>query len=136
MGQVTWNLVVSTLVFVLRLRLSLNLSFSRASSGLKLHVQNLRTLALNLGSHTTAPLASIGVSLNYGTFTTLNVSQGVNTIFGGSAALQLEGSDSVVRLNVEGWQDNRINLESISLNSVRISFKLAVLVEQGKLTQT
>lgn len=99
------------------LSLSLKLSFSRASSGLKLHVQNLRTLALNLGPHTTAPLASIGVSLNYGTFTTLNVSQGVNNIFGAS---ELEGLDSVVRLNVEGWQDNRINLESISLNSVRI----------------
>jgi len=91
-----------------------------ASSGLKLHVQNLKSLSLNLGPHTTVPLASVGVSLNYGEITTVNVSQGVNGIFGESAALQVgtsEGDLSVVRLNVEGWQDNRINLESISLNS-------------------
>jgi len=83
-----------------------------ASSGLKLHVENLKTFSLNLGPHTTTPLASVGVSLNYGDFFTVNVSQGLNSILGQSVA-----GESVVRLNVEGWQNNRINLESILLNS-------------------
>lgn len=89
----------------------------RASSGLKLHIQNLQTLSLNLGPITTTPLVSMGVSLNYGDFTTVNVSEGLNSIIKMPALLA--DKESVVRLNVEGWQDNRINLENILLNPVR-----------------
>ncbi|KAI9058681.1 SGNH hydrolase [Trametes sanguinea] len=89
-----------------------------AGSGFKLHVQDLSTLALNLGPHTTAPLASVGVSVNYEPFYTVNVSAGTNVIplHDSLSASHLKGSTSVVRINVEGWQDNRINLETIALN--------------------
>lgn len=78
---------------------------------------------LNLGPHTTSPLASIGVSLNYGDFTTVKVSEGSNTI--PLQSLQSDSEEnttgkSVIRINTEGWQDNRINLENITLNSVRL----------------
>ncbi|KAF8994909.1 SGNH hydrolase-type esterase domain-containing protein [Cyathus striatus] len=86
-----------------------------AGSGLKLHIQNLQSLSLNLGSHTTAPLASIGVSVDYNPFVTVNVSSGTNSI--PLPGLSGNGkASSVVRINVEGWQNNRINLESITLN--------------------
>ncbi|PBK69341.1 hypothetical protein ARMSODRAFT_886424 [Armillaria solidipes] len=83
-----------------------------AGSGFKLHVQNLRSLALNLGPHTTSPLASIAVSIDYNNFTTVNVSFGTNAI-----PLEPSSPSSVVRINVEGWENNRINLESLVLNS-------------------
>ncbi|KAK0440072.1 hypothetical protein EV421DRAFT_1962947 [Armillaria borealis] len=83
-----------------------------AGSGFKLHVQNLRSLALNLGPHTTSPLASIAVSIDYNNFTTVNVSSGTNAI-----PLEPSSPSSVVRINVEGWENNRINLESLVLNS-------------------
>ncbi|TFK36095.1 SGNH hydrolase-type esterase domain-containing protein [Crucibulum laeve] len=86
-----------------------------AGSGLKVHVKNLRSLALNLGPHTTAPLAAIGVSVNYGEFVTVNVSAGANVI--PIPPSVKPSSNSVVRINVEGWQDNRVNLETITLNS-------------------
>lgn len=107
-----------------------------AGSGFKLHVQDLASIAFNLGPHTTSPLVSIGVSVDYEPFYTVNVTQGSNVIplhgSGGStvAITTLTGSweseseaapktmtnKSVVRINVEGWQDNRINLEKIVLN--------------------
>ena len=110
----------------------------RTGSGFKLHVQDLTSLTLNLGPHTTSPLASIGVSVDYEPFYTVNVTQGSNVIplhsSGGSTSTitTLTGSSgsgseagpktmtnqSVVRINVEGWQNNRINLETIVLNRV------------------
>ena len=112
----------------------------RAGSGFKLHVQDLTSLTLNLGPHTTSPLASIGLSVDYEPFYTVNVTQGSNVIplhgsgSGGSTSTitTLTGSSesgseagpktmtnqSVVRINVEGWQNNRINLETIVLNGV------------------
>ncbi|KAI8996285.1 SGNH hydrolase [Trametes punicea] len=89
-----------------------------AGSGFKLRVAGLSSLSLNLGPHTTAPLASIAVSLDYDPFYTVNVSAGTNAIplNGISGATVSEKSTSVVRINVEGWQNNRINLESVVLN--------------------
>ena len=94
--------------------LSLMHSFCRASSGFKLHVSNLKSLSLTLGPNTTAPLTSLGISVDYQPFVTVNVSEGANEIDVTGA----NPSSSVVRFNVEEWQDNRINLESIQLNSV------------------
>ncbi|PBK85671.1 hypothetical protein ARMGADRAFT_941667 [Armillaria gallica] len=74
--------------------------------------QDLRSVALNLGPHTTSPLASIAVSVDYNNFTTVNVSSGTNDI-----PLEPSSRSSVVRINVEGWQNNWINLESLVLNS-------------------
>ncbi|TBU22635.1 SGNH hydrolase-type esterase domain-containing protein [Dichomitus squalens] len=94
-----------------------------AGSGFKLHVQDLSSLTLNLGPHTTSPLASIGVSVDYAPFYQVNVSEGVNVVpLTGNMTQDTESKSnqgkktSVVRVNVEGWQDNRINLETIVLN--------------------
>ncbi|CAK5282002.1 unnamed protein product [Mycena citricolor] len=91
-----------------------------AGSGFKLHVANLQSLALSLGPHTTQPNAAVGVSVDYGAFITANVSAGVNQIPLPPSALGKKKSEAtVVRVNVEGWQANRINLEEIILNEVR-----------------
>ncbi|KAJ7369084.1 SGNH hydrolase-type esterase domain-containing protein [Mycena albidolilacea] len=88
-----------------------------AGSGFKLNVKNLESLTLNLGPHTTAPFASIGVSLDYGEFITANISQGSNPIpILVSSNERPDTHTTVVRVNVEGWQNNRINLESVTLN--------------------
>ncbi|KAF8154301.1 SGNH hydrolase-type esterase domain-containing protein [Crassisporium funariophilum] len=90
-----------------------------AGSGFKLNVRNLRSLSLNLGPHTTLPLAAVGVSVDNSDFFTVNASAGTNIIpLASSTAAESDKSKStVVRINVEGWQNNRINLESIVLNS-------------------
>ena len=79
-------------------------------------------MTLNLGEHTTAPLTSIGVSLNFEPFFTVNVSEGANVILLNSleSSTSVKGQSTVVRITTEGWQNNRINLESIELNSVRV----------------
>jgi len=92
-----------------------------AGSGFKLNVESLQTLSLNLGHHTTVPSASIGVSVNYQPFVQVNVSAGANVIPLNLAELSEKREDdaktsTVVRINVEGWQDNRINLKTIQLN--------------------
>ncbi|KAI0742982.1 SGNH hydrolase-type esterase domain-containing protein [Daedaleopsis nitida] len=88
-----------------------------AGSGFKLHVQGLTSLTLNLGPHTTAPSASVGVSVDYAPFFTVNVTEGSNAIPLSSNSRELKArGTTVVRVNVEGWQDNRINLETIVLN--------------------
>ena len=91
----------------------------RASSGFKLNIQNLHSLTLNLGEHTTSPSAAVGVSIDGSDFTTVNVSTGVNTIpLPTKTQLISRSASTLVRINVQGWQNNRINLESIVLNSV------------------
>ncbi|KAF9458114.1 SGNH hydrolase-type esterase domain-containing protein [Collybia nuda] len=89
-----------------------------AGSGFKLHIKNLHSLALNLGPFTTSPLAAVGVSLNYQDFVNFNVSAGANhiPILGSSFSSQSE-ANNVIRINVQGWQNNRINLNSITLNA-------------------
>ncbi|KAJ7094330.1 SGNH hydrolase-type esterase domain-containing protein [Mycena epipterygia] len=84
-----------------------------AGSGFKLNVKNLESLSLNLGPHTTTPLTSVGVSFDYGEFITANISEGSNVI---PIPTGLGKETTVVRVNVEGWQNNRMNLESITLN--------------------
>jgi len=80
-------------------------------SGFKLNAQHLTSLTLNLGPHTTAPLTSLGISFDYGNFSTFNVSEGAN-------AIPLpDGGARVVRINSEGWQNNRMNLLSLTTNA-------------------
>ncbi|KIJ34978.1 hypothetical protein M422DRAFT_262937 [Sphaerobolus stellatus SS14] len=86
-------------------------------SGFKLFVEDLTSLTVNLGSHTTQPVAAIGLSVNYGPFTTLNVSEGTNELPLGLPTNAKKGSKSVVRINAQGWQNNRLNVESIVLNA-------------------
>lgn len=99
----------------------------RAGSGFKLHVENLQSLSLALGEHTTAPVVSIGVSVDYEPFTTVNVSSGTNVIFSHRSNASLKPR-TIVRINVEGWQNNRINLERIVLNEVRKNLTSSILL--------
>ncbi|KAI0758850.1 SGNH hydrolase [Fomes fomentarius] len=90
-----------------------------AGSGFKLHVDDLTSLTLNLGPHTTSPLAAVGVSIDYEPFFTVNVTEDANPIplsTPTSSSVEKGPSGAVVRINVEGWQNNRIHLESIVLN--------------------
>ncbi|KAF5366783.1 hypothetical protein D9758_006457 [Tetrapyrgos nigripes] len=93
-----------------------------AGTGFKLHVDDLKSLELNLGPHTTTPTVSLGVSVNYGEFVTVNVSEGQNIIPLDQSVVSSSDNvetpkSSVVRLNVEGWQNNRIDLRNITVNS-------------------
>ncbi|KAF9027410.1 hypothetical protein BDZ89DRAFT_1101915 [Hymenopellis radicata] len=83
-----------------------------AGSGLKLVGHNIRSLALKLGPHTTTPYTTIAISTDYGEFESLNVSEGFNTL-----PVNAPDRDTTIRINVEGWQNNRMNLESLVLNS-------------------
>ncbi|KAJ7181578.1 hypothetical protein C8R43DRAFT_869754, partial [Mycena crocata] len=89
-----------------------------AGSGFKLNIKNLQSLVLNLGTHTTTPFAAVGVSLDYGESVTANVSAGSNTIPFPASFKTNHAKETVVRVNVEGWQNNRMNIESITLNPV------------------
>ena len=120
LGQVSRDVVVRSYLDVIAQARSLTGTFYRAGSGFKLNVQNLSSLTLNLGSHTTTPLVTVGVSLNYEPFYTVNVSAGTNPIpLTPSSAQAQKSSHTVVRINAVGWQDNRVNLDSIALNAVR-----------------
>jgi hypothetical protein len=81
-----------------------------------LNVENLKSLSLTLGQNTSAP-ASLGVSVDYKPFLTVNVTEGENVI-------PLDRVDrhhsTVVRFNVEGWQNNRMELRSIQLNKASL----------------
>ncbi|KAJ3481088.1 hypothetical protein NLI96_g7896 [Meripilus lineatus] len=78
---------------------------------------SFKSLSLMLGEHTTSPLVSIGVSVDYQEFVTVNVTAGHNNI-PVSSFLNDKGMDTnVIRINAEGWQNNRVNLESIILNA-------------------
>ena len=85
-----------------------------------MNVLDLTSLTLNLGNHTTTPNVSVGVSLNYGDFVTVNISAGSNVIPLDSVTKRGPGRNTVVRIDSFGWQNNRVNLESITLNSVWI----------------
>ncbi|KAL5520329.1 hypothetical protein ACEPAG_9543 [Sanghuangporus baumii] len=87
-----------------------------AGTGFKLNVQNLKSLSLNLGPHTTSPSVPVGVSLDYEPFLTVNISVGNNAIPLDSLK-NSEKNNTVVRINSWGWQNNRVNLESIALNT-------------------
>ncbi|KAJ7034165.1 SGNH hydrolase-type esterase domain-containing protein [Mycena alexandri] len=101
-------------------------------SGFKLNIKNFKSLSLNLGPHTTAPNTSVGVSFDYGEFITANISEGSNTIPIPAGFKKGAQDSTVVRVNVEGWQNNRMNLESIALNegATLVPYKPSELVFQ------
>ena len=118
MGRFSWNLVVSRLILASIHTIFIK-TIQRAGSGFKVNVANLKSLALNLGNHSTTPFLSVGVSVDYEPFFTVNISEGRNVIpLTGQKSFDL---NSVVRVNVEGWQNNRMNLESIEVNQVCIT---------------
>lgn len=91
----------------------------RTGTGFKLNVLGLSSLSLNIGPVTTSPHAAVGISVDYEEFRTVNISAGTNVL-----PLNLPKSNSiipkthVVRIATEGWQNNRIELDSITLNKV------------------
>jgi len=91
----------------------------RGGSGLKLHVEDLSSLTLNINpAHTTQPYALVGVSIDYEPFFTVNITGGANSIPLTSPTSKKSKSTTVVRIAVEGWQNNRIDLDTIVLNKV------------------
>ncbi|GJJ09263.1 hypothetical protein Clacol_003485 [Clathrus columnatus] len=89
----------------------------RTGSGFKFVAEDLSSIVLNLGPHTTQPEVAIGLSLNYGPFINLNVTEGANILPLISPNANTKGSKTVIRLNAQGWQNNRLNVESIVLNN-------------------
>ncbi|CAA7261999.1 unnamed protein product [Cyclocybe aegerita] len=85
-----------------------------AGSGFKINALNLHSLIVILGEHTTAPCAPIAVSVDNSEFFTMNASAGAHYI---PLPESTKATPSVVRINVEGWQNNRIHLDSIMYNS-------------------
>ncbi|KAF8667967.1 GDSL-like Lipase/Acylhydrolase family [Rhizoctonia solani] len=84
-------------------------------SGFKLVASGLTSLTLRLGNHTTAPQAAAAVSVDYGEFTTVNITAGTN-IIPITTSLTSSRGNRVVRVNMEGWQNNRMHLERIEIN--------------------
>ncbi|KJA21390.1 hypothetical protein HYPSUDRAFT_202956 [Hypholoma sublateritium FD-334 SS-4] len=89
-------------------------------SDFKVNIENLKSFALNLGPHTTAPFASVGVSITGAPFSTFNASAGLNDIPLDvvTSLVTVNVAQTLVRINVEGSVSNRINLENITLNAV------------------
>lgn len=88
----------------------------RAGSGFKLSVRNLKSLTLDIGEKTSGPFAPTAVSLNNGPFVTYNLTTGANVI----DVNGLAGSkgNTLVKVNVEGWQQNRLQLKGLEVNRV------------------
>ncbi|KAI0739760.1 hypothetical protein C8Q80DRAFT_1274786 [Daedaleopsis nitida] len=120
--------------------------FARSPSGssIKPHVQHLTSLTLNLGPHTTTPSASVGVSVDYAPFFTVNVTEGSNAIPLSSNSSRLSNTSepktrgmTVVRVNVEEWRNHCINLETIDLNDgTWLLLKASKLAFQFRVTHT
>ncbi|CAE6348699.1 unnamed protein product [Rhizoctonia solani] len=87
-----------------------------AGSGFKLVASGLTSLTLHLGNHTTAPQAAAAVSVDYSEFATVNITAGTNVITIPTSSGSSKEANRVVRVNVEGWQNNRMHLERIELN--------------------
>ncbi|KAG8758158.1 hypothetical protein FRC14_000656 [Serendipita sp. 396] len=89
-------------------------------TGLTLHVEGLSSLSLQLGANTTQPTVAVGLSVNYGPFVDLKLASGMNQIplnnNSTSSSRPVKPSSSVIRLNVQGWQNNNMYLEKIVLN--------------------
>ncbi|KAG9082958.1 hypothetical protein FRC07_014052, partial [Ceratobasidium sp. 392] len=88
-----------------------------AGSGFKLVASCLTSLTLHLGNHSTSPQLAAALSVDYSDFTTVNITAGANVIPIPAVPASAKGKNRVVRINVEGWQNNRLHLEKIELNT-------------------
>lgn len=88
-----------------------------AGSGFKIHVKGLSKLVINLGPLTSSPNVAVGLSINYANFTNFNLTAGANEITLPNS--QKFESSTILRFNVEGWQNNRLQLESLVINQVK-----------------
>lgn len=123
-----WYVTVSSFGRCLCPKADLFLIILRASSGLKLNIDGLQSLTLRLGENTTSPSVPVGFSLDYEPFVTVNISTGSNSIpLKDISSTKRSEKSSVLRITSQGWQDNRMNLESIVLNSVHIMFQCSLM---------
>ncbi|TFK19639.1 SGNH hydrolase [Coprinopsis marcescibilis] len=88
-----------------------------AGSGFKVNVRNLKTLAINLGEYTSWPSAPASISFDNGPAMTYSLTSGANEIPVPKVAGKPRGAATLVRVNVEGWQRNRIQFQSLSVNA-------------------
>ncbi|KAG9005310.1 hypothetical protein FRB95_007573 [Tulasnella sp. JGI-2019a] len=84
-------------------------------TGIKLYVEGLTSLVLNVGAATTTLFAAAGLSVDYAPFVTVNISTGANVL--PIPANKSGKKTSVIRIATEGWRDNRIQLDSLVLNA-------------------
>lgn len=89
----------------------------RPGSGFKIKVKNLKSLTLNLGPKTPYPSNVLGVSIRDSDFFPFNGSAGANVI--PLPASLPKNQATTVRINAAGWQTYRMQLDNITLNSVR-----------------
>ena len=122
MGQGPCILVVSVTPFhVIVLEYSFRkypIYHRRAGTGFKLNIRNLAYLSLILGPNTTSPFTNLGVSINYRPYSQIQVREGENIIPLGELDKN-PGNNAVVRIVVQGWENNRVVLENIVLNEAR-----------------
>lgn len=93
--------------------------FLRAGTGFKLNIRDLTSLTLSLGPNTTTPQTKIGVSIDYGPYKQVQVQQGENEVPLGAINGKKSGSNTIVRIVLQGWENNRVVLENIKVNEVR-----------------
>ncbi|KAG9079373.1 hypothetical protein FS749_008571 [Ceratobasidium sp. UAMH 11750] len=86
-----------------------------AGSGFKLVASGLTFLTLHLGNHSTDPQLAAALSVDYGDFTTVNLTAGANVV--AIPPTPTKAKNRVIRINVEGWQNNCMHLEKIELNA-------------------
>jgi hypothetical protein len=119
MGQERRQLVVRSGPFIGSARSIKNVLSYRAGTGFKLNVVNLRHLEVNLGEYTTQPFAATAISIDGGAYFTANFSTGSNVVPLSDAVLKKENkATTLVEINVQGWQNNRIQFRNITVNSV------------------
>jgi hypothetical protein len=85
------------------------------TTGFKIRTQELSSLTLNLGNHSNWQVP-LGVSVDYGAWQQVNVSVGANTI---PLVGKKNQKTSVVRVRAEMYSNERIQVESLTLNKVR-----------------
>ncbi|KAJ7208929.1 hypothetical protein GGX14DRAFT_566627 [Mycena pura] len=86
-----------------------------SGSGFKINVRDLSSMTLNLGPNTTAPLVTLGVSVDHQPFFSMNATADANVI--PVSLRKSRGATTVVRINAEMYFNSQMNLESIDLNS-------------------
>lgn len=89
-----------------------------AGSGFKLSATNLESLTLHLGPNTTSPSVAAGVSIDYAPFVNYNLTAGsANALNLTARKVKGPGAQTVVRVNVQGWQNNHLHLTALELNA-------------------
>ncbi|KAG2005506.1 hypothetical protein CC2G_001907 [Coprinopsis cinerea AmutBmut pab1-1] len=88
-----------------------------AGTGFKVNIQNLRRLSINLGTNSSWPSAPTAISFDNGKFETVELASGTNHIAIPEHIAKAErGKTTLLRVNVQGWQQNRIQFQSLDLN--------------------